>query len=747
MATQNIQLKDGQGNLLMPKTGAEVVDGCIVENINHLAIDNYCLKNSGNIGDTITYEKVSSASWQFIYRYCESGQKFRVTCSGGDSYFAYTFIDADNKITATSGAAAVLTNAIITAPAGTNRLICQNNKTLGQTFNVELVEDLQEEVVKDNSEKNMVAEPFVSEHYNVYINASSLSVVSKTDNRLYFRKYEIDPSKQYYADVYVLPYPNTNSTIVAGVAYLNASNQIIRTELNIRYTSVTGNAYVQMKGVRLTIPPDAKYVMLSGMSVNYSYIALPQLYSIDGIKSANDALSVVNEAFVPVGEFTITGTGNTLKALDWKFPLKEMHRYVITSVPSIWTMPDPSATSSGFAITTHDTPSTTQSSGAVYRTQNEVSLMTEFRCEFTATKNTVDMVPQIRALEGETIRFIVNEIVSEDDYINSFDKKIGAVPSVINYNIATVKSPIYDNNQDTSTEFDFTEIQSAWAAMFPSIYKPNGKPSQVVAMLHGANGGITTTWMGYQSNTNWVNWRNQYLANGFIVLDINGRGLGTDDESHHWGCPIALETLHKAFVYLKENYNVNDKMLIQGSSMGGATAWNYAFTYPTDVKAMALAAPATISWIMLTGRTGIADERTLACNSWMYADVAAAESDNFQKIIGYDPILRCDKYDGNNILQIVDNLVNYDVLSYGGDSDGYKLVGKALPCPVRIWHSPQDITVPVELSKIITKAYRNGGQNVTLRLCPVSSGNGHSICTGSHQYVINEIIQFMQLYT
>ena len=258
-------------------------------------------------------------------------------------------------------------------------------------------------------------------------------------------------------------------------------------------------------------------------------------------------------------------------------------------------------------------------------------------------------------------------------------------------------------------------------------------------MLHGASGFVSPSVLSYDS-TNWKAWRAAYLNAGFAVMDINGYGISTssNEASTHWGNPRALETIDKAFEELKLKYNVCDKLMLHGSSMGGSTAWSYAFTHPNKVACLGLFAPAAISWIMLIDRNA-ANNYLWSAKAFGYATVQDAINDNYQRIVGYDPILRIMKFK-NGLQRQDNNLAGFDVLNYATE-ENLTIVGQSLPFPVRIWQGTNDEYNLLTLNQIIAGAYRNGGNIITLRLC---QGALHNMCVGANQYVVNESINYFK---
>lgn len=324
-------------------------------------------------------------------------------------------------------------------------------------------------------------------------------------------------------------------------------------------------------------------------------------------------------------------------------------------------------------------------------------------------------------------------------------------PNTIEYHTASVRRNVLSSDTNTDptrgTEIQSEMVESGWAVMWPDAYTQDGKPTQIIAMLHGASAIVNETVMGYpsgNSKTWWNAWRNKYLQAGFAVMDINGLGESTedDDNSKHYGCPTAIETLDKAFEYLKQHYNVEDKLLIHGTSMGGALAQSYTKTYPEKVLAVGLFAPVCL---MLS-----ASVRATAriANLWGYTDYTESRADKYAKLIGFAPFAKCLAWKDNSLVEMTwENIMNWTEAGEVNDNtkedlSDYMPIEK-FPVPVRCWHGTTDTNVHISSSKFVIEAYRRAGSQATLRIC---DGKDHNICVGNTPYVVNEAIEFFKRY-
>ncbi len=323
-------------------------------------------------------------------------------------------------------------------------------------------------------------------------------------------------------------------------------------------------------------------------------------------------------------------------------------------------------------------------------------------------------------------------------YIGTWQNKKDITPLVIEMHEAKIQVNTLVSNKDSDptagSKIVPVEVSSPWAVMWPSSYTPFGKPTQVVAMLHGSEGVVRSGVMGY-TNANWIAWRNRYITEGYAVVDINGIGVtlgSADSNSKHFGCPAAIETLDKAFEYLKFNYNVADKLLIHGTSMGGALAQTYAKTYPEKVLAVAVFASA-----VLFRSVAFNGNRDIVAQHFGYTDYSEAKADGYANMFGTVPFMKCLAWHNGEIVE-----VSWEDVSGNDEAFEYLMMEK-FPVPIRCWQGMSDTTVPPDTNKHVIDGYRRGGSQASIRLI---QGGTHEISTGNTQYVVDEAVEYFKRY-
>ena len=304
-------------------------------------------------------------------------------------------------------------------------------------------------------------------------------------------------------------------------------------------------------------------------------------------------------------------------------------------------------------------------------------------------------------------------------------------PNTITIFASLIRSPFPWSGKNDQTELVTENVVSPWGIVFPDTYSVGGTPTPVIAMLHGSEGYVGEGCLGY-TNTAWVTWREQYLAAGFAVMDINGYGVSTepDEKSVHWGCPLAIETLDKAFEFLRQNYNICDKLLIHGTSMGGALAQGYAKVNPGKVYGVGLFAPSVIASM---ARYNTTEAMAVA---WGYTDAQEMAEDGYSHLTGFAPLNECFEIEAGG------NIKKMDWTDYADNSEA----ASANPIdffPVRtmVWQGTGDLAYRKNNTDLLVNGLRNGNSPVFVRYC---TDEGHDLMLLT--YVRNEAVDWFKRF-
>ncbi len=268
--------------------------------------------------------------------------------------------------------------------------------------------------------------------------------------------------------------------------------------------------------------------------------------------------------------------------------------------------------------------------------------------------------------------------------------------------------------------------------ILPSTYTPDGEPTKLIFMHHGTSGTVSDT-QWYPTASKWPDFYNAYLSAGFAVFDINGSGpYSSSDEVYHRdnGCPNALQAAHKAWEYITKTYNIDKRILVHGSSMGGEIGVSFAKTYPNIVRAVGLFAPAELRAACLSTYTYC----DYVAQNYGYADQAAAAADGYEEM--WACALSMEHFNSSGQRQT--HSFDYDWISATSETHVAHF-----PVPVKFWHGTSDSSTNPLFSQRAVDAIRLGGGMAYYR--PVSGG-GHDICTGSNSTVISEAVLWFKRF-
>lgn len=331
-------------------------------------------------------------------------------------------------------------------------------------------------------------------------------------------------------------------------------------------------------------------------------------------------------------------------------------------------------------------------------------------------------------------------------------KNDGSMPRNSNiYCVSKIKSPIMPwNYSEADTTFSQTDIWSAWSFMLPyGTQQITGKNFPLVSYFHGSSGFVTSECMGYNAANTSDGIVGLLRNKGCCVFDINGWGISqsSDQYSRHWGSPIAVATVKKAYEILTTRFNCRKGMVISGISMGGAISKSYCMIHPEDVIGCALEAPSELG----TTIRGTMSWNGEVANAWGgYESSEAMEADvNRDRFIGYSPLVKPLIVDSSSNIKFMTNVMNYKSV-YNPNASGYNDSNNMLnptnidtfynpfPVEIKIWHGDADTNVSLKYSQCFVNTVRKANCNATLRICP---GCTHDLNT--YPWVMNEVVNYI----
>lgn len=317
-----------------------------------------------------------------------------------------------------------------------------------------------------------------------------------------------------------------------------------------------------------------------------------------------------------------------------------------------------------------------------------------------------------------------------------------------------VDRPLAFGGEETPT----TQEEIECVLRLPATYQQAGQATQLVLACHGAHGYIqksTTTWY----NSNWKTFMDALLAAGYAVFDANifPTSTGTDVMGYALGSPYYVNVLKKAYDYIRDKYNVTEKIFVHGTSMGGVGATAFALAYPQIVLAESSFAGRdflrylnTLYQNQLDPVNNTVDERFPV--AFGYENLTALTADHFSHAEGLFPGLSIIKYvDG--IAQIppdretdyVNWLGYYSQIAYLGRNDNPGIWFGRRAVPYKAWNSWADNEQYTKLQTVLQKVY-NRGNACPYYVVNYESGTHTQMSYGQINDMIPQLIEWYKRF-
>lgn len=220
----------------------------------------------------------------------------------------------------------------------------------------------------------------------------------------------------------------------------------------------------------------------------------------------------------------------------------------------------------------------------------------------------------------------------------------------------------------------------------PESYTEDGDETQLVLSFHGAGGRVCSE----EDKIGGVAYVPKLYEAGYAVLDI----CGAEPHGLTMGCPEHIFAAYKAYRYAIKHYNLSDKVLVMGASMGGHVTMNFINTYPSIVLAAGMFYPrlnmdgVTVdghycigTWDKNTRKDGNPSTKDRIVEIYRFPSEEWCE----ERTVGFNP---------------------YRVRSFI-NQEGKRVV--IPPCPIKIWQGTVDVTVdPVMVQEFVDSVKRAG---------------------------------------
>ena len=254
-----------------------------------------------------------------------------------------------------------------------------------------------------------------------------------------------------------------------------------------------------------------------------------------------------------------------------------------------------------------------------------------------------------------------------------------------------------DTTQEVADREEWAECRAVLC--LPDSYRETGEPTQLILACHGAG----TTVDREKLFSGGIGGTLSCIDAGYAALDIDG----SEPDGLTKGCPEHLFAMYKAYLYVIKHYNLTEKVLVHGASMGGMTATNFACMFPSIVLALGLYYP------RMNMKSFTTADGHFCLGTWDKTKINADGTTTRDRIMEHFHM------DGGWNEERVIGFEPYDNRSFTNQR-GEKVV--IPPCPIKIWHGTIDTVVDPVISQEYVKAVRRGGCYAELRMI---EGIGH----------------------
>ena len=218
----------------------------------------------------------------------------------------------------------------------------------------------------------------------------------------------------------------------------------------------------------------------------------------------------------------------------------------------------------------------------------------------------------------------------------------------------------------------------------PDSYTEDGEETPLIMSCHGAGPTVSEE----KRMIGGLPYAIECIRAGFAVLDISG----SEPHGITLGCPEHVFALYKAYRHAVKNYNLSERVLLAGHSMGAQTVINFANTFPSLSVALAVFNPG------LSLEPVRVDDHVCR-NPW---DRVVANNRPYREKIAKYFRFPSEEWCEEN----VSGFDTYRTRSFL-NSEGKRAV--IPPCPVKIWQGADDMTVDPVMTREYYDSIRRAG--------------------------------------
>lgn len=188
----------------------------------------------------------------------------------------------------------------------------------------------------------------------------------------------------------------------------------------------------------------------------------------------------------------------------------------------------------------------------------------------------------------------------------------------------------WDNTNEIVNPIEYKSTTGV--LILPDNYSPDGKPSPIIMYCHGFSHGVWYNTWG--STDTFLLQKKKWASMGFAVFDCNGARNNNKQVNFTGAGSIQFVSAYrKCYEYIKQHYNVEDRICVVAGSAGGPTGINFCYNHSDLVKKCALLS----AWIDLKTCSWGQGVRDTFIEYLGFDNETDYEDD---KTIGYDPAKR-----------------------------------------------------------------------------------------------------------
>lgn len=188
----------------------------------------------------------------------------------------------------------------------------------------------------------------------------------------------------------------------------------------------------------------------------------------------------------------------------------------------------------------------------------------------------------------------------------------------------------WDNTNEIVNPIKFKSTTGV--LLLPDNYSPNANPVPIIMYCHGFSHGVWYDTWG--STDTFLLQKKKWASMGFAVFDCNGARNNNRKVNFTGAGSIQFVTAYrKCFEYIKQHYNVEDRICVVAGSAGGITGINFCYMYSDLVKKCVLLS----AWTDLKKCSWEQGVRDTFVEYLGFSNTTDYEE---EKTIGYDPAKR-----------------------------------------------------------------------------------------------------------